>query len=81
MEFLFAKSFPARLAFWVVVSVTVCPVTLLRPQQSASMAGHDMSDVQPIPAPEQLPAPIKMSGIGNSHIRIKATPEAQQWFD
>ena len=40
-----------------------------------------MSGMRPIPAPEQLPAPIKMSGIGNSHITIKATPEAQQWFD
>ena len=40
-----------------------------------------MSDMQPIPSPEQLPAPVKMSGIGNSHIAIKASPEAQAWFD
>jgi tetratricopeptide (TPR) repeat protein len=33
------------------------------------------------PPPEQLPAPIHMTGIGNSHITIKATPEAQAWFD
>ena len=44
-------------------------------------AGHSMSDMQPIPPPEQLPVPIKMAGIGNSHIAIKATPEAQAWFD
>jgi tetratricopeptide (TPR) repeat protein len=44
-------------------------------------AGHNMSDMQPIPPPEQLPVPIKMTGIGNSHIAIKATPEAQAWFD
>jgi tetratricopeptide (TPR) repeat protein len=44
-------------------------------------AGHSMSDMQPIPPPEQLPVPIKMTGIGNSHIAIKATPEAQAWFD
>ena len=34
-----------------------------------------------IPPPEQLPVPVKMAGIGNSHIAIKATPEAQAWFD
>ena len=46
-----------------------------------SMAGMNMADMQPVPPPEQLPAPIKMTGIGNSHIAIKATPEAQAWFD
>jgi len=40
-----------------------------------------MADAQPIPPPEQLPAPVKMTGIGNSHIAIKASPEAQAWFD
>jgi tetratricopeptide (TPR) repeat protein len=40
-----------------------------------------MSDMQPIPPPEQLPVPIHMTGIGNSHIAIKASPEAQVWFD
>ncbi len=42
---------------------------------------HDMSDMQPIDPPEKLPVPLKMTGIGNSHIQIKATPEAQAWFD
>jgi hypothetical protein len=40
-----------------------------------------MADMQPVPPPEQLPVPIKMTGIGNSHIAIKASPEAQAWFD
>jgi tetratricopeptide (TPR) repeat protein len=44
-----------------------------------SMPG--MADMQPIPPPEQLPAPMRMTGIGNSHIAIKASPEAQAWFD
>lgn len=44
-------------------------------------AGHDMADMQPVPPPEQLPVPIHMTGIGNSHIAIKASPEAQIWFD
>jgi tetratricopeptide (TPR) repeat protein len=47
--------------------------------QMACMPG--MADKEPIPPPEQLPVPVKMSGIGNSHITIKASPEAQAWFD
>ena len=38
-------------------------------------------DMRPIPPPDQLPVPVRMTGIGNSHIAIKATPEAQAWFD
>jgi tetratricopeptide (TPR) repeat protein len=53
-----------------------------RAQQSPSMgAMHDMADMQPVPPPEQLPVPVKMTGIGNSHIAIKANAEAQAWFD
>ena len=37
--------------------------------------------MQAVPAPEQLPAPLKMTGIGNSHLAITATSEAQVWFD
>jgi tetratricopeptide (TPR) repeat protein len=47
--------------------------------QMGAMPG--MADMQAIPPPEQLPAPIHMTGIGNSHIAIKASPEAQVWFD
>jgi len=32
-------------------------------------------------APEKLPPPEKLTGIGNAHIRITASPEAQMWFD
>jgi len=46
-----------------------------------SQQGHDMGDMQPIDPPEKLPVPVKMTGIGNSHILINATPEAQAWFD
>ena len=28
-----------------------------------------------------LPVPLKMTGIGNSYLAIKATPEAQAWFE
>jgi tetratricopeptide (TPR) repeat protein len=40
-----------------------------------------MAGMQPVPPPEQLPAPIRMAGIGNGHISITASPEAQAWFD
>lgn len=53
----------------------------LTAQQAMPGMQHDMADMQPIPPPEKLPVPIKMQGIGNSHITIKATPEAQAWFD
>ena len=44
------------------------------------MACHPM-DTRVEVAPEQLPPPQKLAGIGNAHIRITATPEAQMWFD
>ena len=46
-----------------------------------SMAGHDMGEMKEIPPPEMLPVPLKMTGIGNSHLAITGTPEAQMWFD
>jgi len=49
-------------------------------QAPTSMPGHDMEMVEQTP-PERLPPPRKLSGIGNAHIEISATPEAQRWFD
>ena len=40
-----------------------------------------MEGMHAFPPPDQLPPPVRMTGIGNSHIAIKATPEAQAWFD
>src|ERR1700758_5432789 len=45
-----------------------------------NMHSHVMEMQDEIP-PEKLPPPIRMSGIGNAHIEITATPEAQMWFD
>jgi len=44
-------------------------------------AGHNMADMEPVKPPEQLPVPVHMTGIGNAHILITASPEAQAWFD
>jgi tetratricopeptide (TPR) repeat protein len=45
-----------------------------------NMAGHDMGTMTEVSSPDKLPAPVKMTGIGNSYLAIKATPEAQMWF-
>jgi tetratricopeptide (TPR) repeat protein len=47
--------------------------------QSSTMP--PMDGMQMIPPPDQLPAPVRMTGIGNSHITIKASADAQVWFD
>lgn len=47
----------------------------------SNMPAMNMGEMQTIPAPDQLPVPRRMTGIGNSHIKITATPEAQAWFD
>src|ERR1700733_15406254 len=65
----------------------LCVAVVLFPAGSAcgqmNMAGHDMGGMQmkEVPAPEKLAPPLKMTGIGNSHITITTTPEAQAWFD
>jgi tetratricopeptide (TPR) repeat protein len=49
------------------------------------MAGHDMASMMgqtvEVAPPDKLPAPLPLTGIGNSHLKITATPEAQVWFD
>jgi tetratricopeptide (TPR) repeat protein len=45
-----------------------------------NMSGHDMGDTKEIPPPSALPAPLHLTGIGNSQLLITATPEAQVWF-
>jgi len=44
------------------------------------MPCHTMGTREELP-PEKLPPPQKLTGIGNSHIQVTATPEAQMWFD
>src|SRR3981081_1988498 len=83
--------------FWVVVpsfhrgvgcrfgSLTVALVVAMSsatamPQMN--LPGHDMgTPMREIPPPDKLPPPLKLTGIGNSHLAITATPEAQMWFD
>jgi hypothetical protein len=51
-----------------------------RTTAQSGMSCHAMDMREEVP-PEQLPPPQKLTGIGNAHIRVTATPEAQMWFD
>jgi hypothetical protein len=69
-------------AFTVTATLVLAAPTCLAAQQCMAMgSGHNMADMQPLPPPEQLPVPQRMTGIGNSHIGVKTTAEAQAWFD
>ncbi len=70
-----------RMLAAVLGGLLACSPLAASAQQGMTDGMHNMPDMQPIPAPEQLPVPIKMEGIGNSHIAVKTTPEAQMWFD
>jgi tetratricopeptide (TPR) repeat protein len=45
-----------------------------------NMSGNAMETKDEMP-PDQLPVPQRLTGIGNAHIQITATLEAQMWFD
>jgi tetratricopeptide (TPR) repeat protein len=63
-------------------SLFLTMIAVVASAQPASMnATHNMADMRPVVPPDQLPTPIHMSGIGNAHITITASPEAQAWFD
>lgn len=66
----------------VFALITGCLLVGYAPRTSAQsgMQCHAM-DMQEEVAPEKLPPPQKLTGIGNAHIRVTATPEAQMWFD
>ena len=68
-----------------VLAALFFPALLLAPPAIAAqmqMAGHDMGQMKEVPPPDQLPPPLHLTGIGNSHITITTvSPEAQVWFD
>lgn len=50
-------------------------------QGMGGMSGHGMTVTTVSLAPEKLPVPVKMEGLGNSELTITtAKPEAQMWF-
>ena len=82
---IFPRPLPRPAAPHRLIAATLTLLALLYPwaviPAPAQQAMPNMPDMQPVPPPDQLPVPIRMTGIGNSHIAIKATPEAQAWFD
>jgi tetratricopeptide (TPR) repeat protein len=66
-----------------VLGVLLC-VGSVRAAAQMSMSGHGAGmgmQMKNVPAPDKLPVAVKMGGIGNSYLAIKATPEAQAWFE
>ncbi len=75
---------PMRVARFLLAAscCLLAPTCYAHAQNTMSMPNMPaMDDMVPVPAPDKLPAPIKMTGIGNGHITIKANAEAQAWFD
>jgi tetratricopeptide (TPR) repeat protein len=72
-------------AVWAVVAGVAMLLAVGRAgAQSGSVdsgAMPAMDGMEMIPPPEQLPAPLHMTGIGDSHIAIRANAETQAWFD
>ena len=67
-----------------VIATAIATLSLISPflVSAQSVACHSTGmQMKALPAPESLPVPVKMTGIGNSHLTITATPEAQAWFD
>ncbi|MDQ2944575.1 MAG: hypothetical protein M3Y27_01290 [Acidobacteriota bacterium] len=62
---------------WLAAYVTSQPRMALA---QMNMSGHTMETADEMP-PGDLPVPQRMTGIGNAHMQITATPEAQMWFD
>jgi tetratricopeptide (TPR) repeat protein len=56
------------------------PQAVAQSGSAPSVHCHSLGTQDEIP-PDKLPVPQKLSGIGNVHIKITASPEAQIWFD
>ena len=69
-----------KMAFFSLVTLCLIAGNAQRIPAQTPMACHPMDTRDEIP-PEKLPPPQKLTGTGNAHIRITASPEAQMWFD
>ena len=58
-----------------LLALALLPTALAQKPMCHSMGTRDKI------SPDQLPAPEKLTGVGNVHLKITATPEAQMWFD
>jgi tetratricopeptide (TPR) repeat protein len=64
-----------RAAFVLALALTSCGIALAQKPMCHAMGTRELT------APDKLPAPEKISGVGNVHLKVTATPEAQTWFD
>ena len=71
---------PRRLARFALLGICAALLSVQPAASQNAMPCHSMGTRDETP-PSDLPAPQKLSGIGNAHIRITATAEAQMWFD
>jgi tetratricopeptide (TPR) repeat protein len=65
----------------VIGMLAASTAAMAQGNMSGMAMNGSMAGMHAIPPPEKMPVPVKMTGIGNSHITIKASPEAQMWFD
>lgn len=72
----------AYLTAAVALPVLIAGFTSQLPAQMQMPACHPMPSETSVVAPDKLPAPQKLTGIGNLHFPISSkNPETQAWFD
>jgi len=64
-----------RAALFAFLALALSTVALAQKPMCHAMG---MRDELP---PDKLPAPEKIAGVGNVHVKITAAPEVQMWFD
>jgi tetratricopeptide (TPR) repeat protein len=74
------RLFPTRVPALILLTTFLATGQAQRAALQMTTSGLKMGTQDQVP-PDRLPAPERMSGIGNVHIRITAKPEAQMWFD
>src|SRR5580700_971534 len=83
------KSYPvSSLRKAAAFALMCCDLIVLQTPRLAAQSGMNChatnahaTETREAVAPEKLPPPQKLTGIGNAHLRITASPEAQMWFD
>src|SRR5580700_2844637 len=83
------KSYPvSSLRKAAAFALMCCDLIVLQAPRLAAQSGMNChatnahtTETREAVAPEKLPPPQKLTGIGNAHLRITASPDAQIWFD
>jgi tetratricopeptide (TPR) repeat protein len=63
------------------IAATLLALTLIPSRAHAQKPMCHAMGTRELSSPDKLPAPEKISGFGNVHLKVTATPEAQAWFD